>query len=402
MAKKFLLVSQVFYPDQVSTANLFTDLCRVMVSPDTEIEVWCGQPTYTELHRQPANMLFDGISIHYLASTNFPKTNIAGRLLNIISFTVVTVYKVLRSKDKTPIWTHTTPPFLGILLSLICSFKKRKFIYILLDIFPEGLIRLGKISKRNPFIRIWHNLFIKALIRSTRIIVIGRDIREWVENECKECGVKVEYIPHWQDETLLFPIEYRKNNFILEHGLEDKFVVQYSGNMGLWNEMQTIGKAVKRNLEDVIFIFVGGGIRKEELFNEFSIEEQQNVIMLPFQPNESFNNTLTASAVQIVTLKEGLEGMAVPCKIYGILAAGLPVIAMVPEHSEIAYVVKEENCGIVLNPTDLDGLINAITSLKSDVILRKKMGQNSRMAFEKKYTTRIIAGKYITLLNQLL
>jgi colanic acid biosynthesis glycosyl transferase WcaI len=264
------------------------------------------------------------------------------------------------------------------------------------------LIRLGKISKKNPFVIIWQSLFIKALIRSTRIIVIGRDIRQWVANECKECLDKVLYIPHWQDENLIFPVEYKKNAFVLEHGLENKFVVQYSGNMGLWNEIQTMGKAVKRNLENVVFIFVGGGLRKEELFFEFSVEEQQNVIMLPFQPNESFNNILTASLVQIVTLREGLEGMAVPCKIYGILAAGIPVIAMVPEQSEIAYVVKEENCGFVLNPTDLDGLLNAITVLKSDENMRKKMGRNSRNAFEKKYTSRIIAARYKTLLNELI
>ena len=245
-------------------------------------------------------------------------------------------------------------------------------------------------------------MFIKALKRSARIIAIGRDIKLWVEEICNECKKKTEYIPLWQNESLIYPVDFTKNKFIIGQGLEDKFVVQYSGNMGLWNEVKTMGMAVRKNIENVVFVFVGGGLRKKELLNEFSIEDQRNTIILPFQPNENFNNILTASHVHIVTLREGLEGMSVPSKIYGILAAGVPVIAMVPENSEIAYVVKEENCGFVINPTDLDGLINTICFLKSDENLRKRLGHNGRLAFEKKYTTRIIADRYKTLLNELL
>ena len=156
-------------------------------------------------------------------------------------------------------------------------------------------------------------------------------------------------------------MDFEKNKFIQEMGLKDKFVVQYSGNMGLWNEIKTLGRAVKKNIENVEFVFVGGGSREKELFDEFSLEEQKNVLILPFQPNENFNNILSASHVHLVTLREGLEGMAVPCKIYGIMAAGRPVIAMVPEYSEIAFLVREEQCGIVINPTDLDGFIKAIS-----------------------------------------
>jgi colanic acid biosynthesis glycosyl transferase WcaI len=123
--------------------------------------------------------------------------------------------------------------------------------------------------------------------------------------------------------------------------------------------------------------------------------------MFPFQPNEIFNDIINASHVHLVTLKEGLEGIAVPSKIYGILAAGRPVIAMVPSNSEIAYIVKEENCGFVLDPTDLDGLISVIRLLKSDKELIRQLGKNSRSAFENKYTTRIIAEKYKSVLKQL-
>lgn len=83
----------------------------------------------------------------------------------------------------------------------------------------------------------------------------------------------------------------------------------------------------------------------------------------------------------------------------GIMAAGIPVLALVPEHSEIAYIVAEEKCGLIINPSDSEGLINAIIKLKSDENLRKRLGQNGRDAFLKKYTTKIIAEKFISLLS---
>jgi colanic acid biosynthesis glycosyl transferase WcaI len=402
MSQKFLLISQVFYPDQVSTANLFTNLCSILAEDNIQVEVWAAHPSYTKSERQPEKLVYKNINIRFLPSTNFSKRSYAGRFINELTFTVSVSFNLLFSKEQSPVWTHTTPTFLGIFLSRICSLKKRKFVYVLLDIFPEGLIRLGKVSGKNIIIRFWQWLFINTLRKSEKVIVIGRDTRELVVRMCAECNEKTEYIPLWQDDNLIVPLDFETNRFVIGQRISDKFVVQYSGNMGLWNEIRTLGKAIKRNIEDVEFIFVGGGLRKKELFDEFSIEEQKNIKMFPFQPNEIFNDIITASHVHLVTLKEGLEGIAVPSKIYGILAAGRPVIAMVPSNSEIAYLVNEENCGFVLDPTDLDGLISVIRLLKSDKELTRQFGENSRRAFENKYTTRIIAERYKSVLKQLI
>jgi len=401
VANKFLLITQVFYPDEVSTANLFTNLCSVLAEDHVEVEVWCAQPSYTHFEKQPGKVIYNGINIHYLSSTNFPKSNLLGRLTNYLTFTLSVVWKLLFSKDKTPIFTHTTPPSLGIVLSFICSIKKRKFVYVLLDIFPDGLIRLGKVSKRKFFIRLWKRLNVAALKKSEKIIVIGRDMKQWLANVYKGGLAKSVYIPLWQDDSLIYPIEFDENEFVKEHQLQTKFVVQYSGNMGLWNEMETFGEAVKRNVEGVLFMFVGGGMRKNELLSTFSADNQKNVLILPFQPNEKLSNVLTGCHVGLVSLREGLEGMAVPSKIYGIMAAGVPVIAMVPQQSEIAYIIREENCGYIVDPGDADGLINAVLELKSDEQLRTKMGINGRKAFEQKYTTKKIADKYKLLLQAL-
>ena len=224
---------------------------------------------------------------------------------------------------------------------------------------------------------------------------------EWLRDVCRDALAKTEYIPLWQDDRLISPLEFGLNDFVIENHLKDKFVIQYSGNMGLWNEMDTMGKAVRENLKDIVFMFVGGGMRKKELLEAISSDYLKNVIILPFQPNEKFNTILNACHVSLVTLCDKLEGMAVPSKIYGILAAGIPVIALVPQNSEIAFIVREENCGFVINPGDLDEFIKAIGLLKSDENLRKQMGHNSRLAFEEKYSTREIAGRYKLMIEEL-
>jgi len=401
MPEKFFLISQVFYPDEVSTSSLFTNLCTYISKSGVEVEVWSAQPTYTHSARQPRYLQYEGINIRYLSSTRFRKSSIPGRILNILSFMITASFKLLFSKDRSPVLTHTTFPALGIVLSIICNLKRRKFVYIMLDIYPEGLIRLGKLNAKNVLVRLWKRAYVNALKRSQKIIVLGRDMREYIEGIYADSKNKIEYIPHWQDDKLIHPIDTGNNHFFNELNLKRSFVVQYSGNMGLWNDMESIGRAVAVNQDDVCFVFIGDGIRKNELQDIIHQNDSRNVVFLPFQPRENLCEVLTACHVALVSLRTGLEGMAVPSKIYGILAAGIPVIALVPENSEIAYIVKEEECGIVVQPTDNEGINRAIMRLKSDDILLMKLGNNGRRAFESKYTTQVIAEKYMTLIKKL-
>ena len=113
MAIKILLITQVFYPDEVSTASLFTNLCSELVKKSVDVEVWCAHPSYTHTEKQSRKLIFNGINITFLSSTNFKKTFITGRLINYLSFTLSVLLKLLFSKDKTTVLTHTTPPALG-------------------------------------------------------------------------------------------------------------------------------------------------------------------------------------------------------------------------------------------------------------------------------------------------
>lgn len=397
--KKILIISQVFYPDEVAVANLFTNLASALVSSGLDVKVWCAQPSYTSSIRQPRKKLYEGININYLSSTNFRKEKMVGRILNFLTFTISAATKLLFSGEKEIVITHTTPPFTAIILSFICKAKKRKFLYILMDIFPDGLIRLNKVSPANVFIKLWQALHRKALKNCSDIVVIGRDMKDWLALFCPQASGKIKYIPLWQDEKLIGPTDFINNPFILKNDLQNQFIVQYSGNMGLWNEMKTIGKAIGENPDNTKFVIVGGGMRKKELLESINDSALSKILFLPFQPNEDYSVSVSACHVALVSLRDGLQGMAVPSKIIGIMAAGIPVIALAPVDSEIAYIIKEEDCGLRVDPSDSKGLVDAINILRSDERLRKRLGLNGRNAFLKKYTTEVIAEKYLDLIG---
>jgi glycosyltransferase involved in cell wall biosynthesis len=401
VATKFLLISQVFYPDEVSTAGLFTDLCIELAGRGVEVEVWCAHPSYNSTRRQKKKKInYNGFVIKYLPSTNFKKDSVTGRIINIITFTVSVLVKFIFSGNKSQVFTHTTPPTLGILLSPLCYIKRQKFNFILLDIFPEGLIRLGKVSRKNLIIRFWQYCFLMSLKHCTKIIVIGRDMQTWVKSFCPDCSRKTEYIPLWQSDDIDFSRDRLNNQYLESNITNNKFIVQYSGNMGLWNDMAAIAKGVNNAPDDILFMFVGGGIGKNDLLTTLSSKKLEATLFLPFQPFERLGELLTSCHVALISLAGGLDGMAVPSKIYGILASGIPVIAMVPDNSEIAFIVKEVNCGYVVDPGDSDGMLNAVLALKNDENGRIKMGQNGQNTFLQKYTTKIIAGQYASLLLQ--
>lgn len=402
--RRVVLISQVFYPDQVAVANLFTKLfVELIANHNIEATVWCAQPSYTTRKRQPRKLTYKGISIRYLLTTNFSKSKMGGRIVNVLTFSFGSIFRLLFYRGGGTIVVHTTPPFLAIFVVLLARAKRLRVVYVLMDIFPDGLVRLGKVSADNFFIKLWMRWHRFALNRSDRIITIGRDMQEWVNTRIDENRKQVSrFIPLWQDEKLIAPIPFYRNPFVISHNLQDKFVVQFSGNMGLWNDMVTIGKVVHENLPGVFFSFIGDGIRKQELIDAIGTQSPSNAHFLPFLSNEEYAYSVTACHCGLVTLRNEAVGMAVPSKIIGILAAGIPILAVAPPSSEIARIVKDFCCGYVVDPGDVSALLDAISSLKDNSDTREQMGRNARKAFLENFTTATAANRYASVFNDLI
>jgi glycosyltransferase involved in cell wall biosynthesis len=206
----------------------------------------------------------------------------------------------------------------------------------------------------------------------------------------------------WSDHDEVQPIERAANPYRKEWSLGDRLVVMYAGNFGLVHDVETMCAAAEALNDDsrIRFAFVGGGKRKSEV-EQFVRDHDINATIAPYQPREKLDSMLSCGDVHLVTLKPGYEGIVVPSKLFGIMAAGRPAIFIGPPESEGALVLTEQDCGIVIPPGDADGLVNTIRQLADDPQRCSAMGENARNALQQHYDRMHACAAWQQLLEQL-
>ena len=397
------ILCQYFYPDTIVPGHLLSELAEELVRLGCEVEIFAGRPTCNEKRksetRPPAS--HGGISVHRVWNTRFNRNTLAGRALNTATFAIPLFLRMLFREKRTPWLIVTEPPFLGVFGWIFKKIFRVPFIILLHDIFPDIAVRLGYFSEKSSMTRFWDGLNKRVLAGADHIVVIGRKMKSLIEERLPEAQLdKIEYIPNWADGDLITPAPVDQNGIISDLGLEKKFVVQYSGNMGLIHDVETIILAADvLRKEDVHFLFIGSGAKKdkiEKMARELGLE---NVSFLPFQPREKLGESLTACHVGLVALEKPIQGLAVPSKFYGILAAGRPIIALMSSESEIGWAIRQFECGIASDQKDVGGLVKAIRLLKNDRTLLARMGMNARKAFDENYTIEECAASYYDLIK---
>jgi glycosyltransferase involved in cell wall biosynthesis len=281
--------------------------------------------------------------------------------------------------------------------------RKRKYVCLLHDVYPDIAVRLGYLRQDGVFYWLWDKMNQRMMHAAAAVIVLGRDMEEKIREklDLSEWG-KIRTIPNWSDEDAIRPIEKGENPFLREIGLSPStFIVQYSGNMGLSHGMETIVESASR-LQDipVCFLFIGGGGKREKIGKMVADLRLENVLFLPYQPKEKLRYSLVCSDVSLVSLDEGVEGLSVPSKYYGILASGRPVIALMAERSEVAMSILESGCGYVIPPGNPDVLAEKIRYLFEHPEMVGEMGKKARKSLERNYSRRVVAEKYFDLLRE--
>lgn len=194
---------------------------------------------------------------------------------------------------------------------------------------------------------------------------------------------KLRVIHNWAVGDMVHPVTPEDNRLRREWGLDGKFVVGYSGNMGRVHEFETILGAVEDLKGDtsVVFLFIGDGAQKKWLENEVTKRGLDNVRFLPYQPSDQLAASLSVPDVHLVSLRPEAEGLVVPSKFYGIAAAGRPTLFVGDQEGEIAHLIRETQCGIAIGVGDVSGLAAAIDLLRGDPSLYKRYCENARRVF---------------------
>jgi len=411
VTNKILVINQHFYPEVAATGQLLLDLCEDLVKDGYRVKVITGNPD-ADLNRKNKILKrenYKGIEILRLKNTTFNKYRMTGRVLNYLTFHFLVFFQILFCKKPDLVLVLSTPPFISFYGLMLKVLKKVKTIYIVQDLFPDLVVELGKI-KNKYFINVLKK-FSKLIIRKMdRVVVVGdfmkrkikKDILQWMDSD------HIINIDNWADgEKIRVMRGEKEKNFLKEEwGLEGKFIILYSGNIGDLHEFDTIISTAEdlgeQGWKKICFVFIGEGIKKEYIERKVKEKGLNNVLFFPFQPREVLKYSLGLADVSLVTLEKGFEGMVVPSKIYGILASGRPVIAVLGGESEIVEIVKKGNCGKIVRIGDYQALVDSIMDYYKD---REKCGEdglNGRRYFEKNFDRKIATRKYIRVIEEVL
>jgi len=215
-----------------------------------------------------------------------------------------------------------------------------------------------------------------------------------------------EIINNWIDERNIYPIDKghtKIKEFKDRYSLNDKFIIMYSGNIGLYydleNIIKVIGKFSHRN--DVVFAFVGDGTMKSTLKQYVEENSLKNVKFIPYQNKEDLIYSLNAGDVHLVTNQKGIKGISVPSKIYGVLAVGKPILGVLEKDSEAELIIRNCNCGIVVEPKDYKGIELALNKILDEKDTMQTLGKKGRTYLEENLTKDMSIRKYIDILSRL-
>ena len=416
MKRKILVIEQHFYPEVAATGQLLLDLCEDLVKAGYQVKVITGNPT--ELHQKeikiPRRENYQGIEIVRLKNSTLSKYNMAGRVINYLTFHLSIFFHIIFSKRPDLVLVLSNPPFISFHGLILKIFKKCKVIYNVQDLFPDLAVELGKL-KNKPFIFILKTLSKYIIRKMDKVIVVGECMERKIKEEVlKDTGREVDNvitIHNWADGgklkvTGMVRAGVEDNYLKKEWGLEGKFVILYSGNIGYLHEFDTIISAAEdiqnKGYKDIFFVFIGEGIKKEYIRKKAEGGGLNNILFFPYQPREMLTYSLGVADVSLVTLVEGFEGMVVPSKMYGILASGRPMIGVVGRESEITEIISKGKCGRVAKIDDWEGLSKIIIEYYKNPQKCKEDGLNGRRYFEENFDRKIATKKYIEVIKEVL
>lgn len=371
-----LFVNRVFPPTEGATGAILAELAADLVAAGWRVGVVAG----TAPGEPPYRKTETGVHVYRVSGLSFNRTNYARRALACLSLYPMLLNRVLRLDDYDVVVTKTDPPMQLLLGPIIKGRTGQTLIHWAQDLYPEVAETLEVINPEGWFAKSLRRLSTWALRRHDRVIAIGRHM----EARIAARGVdrdRIDVMPNWPLDPIT-SVPHEDNAFRHEQGLEGKFVVMYSGNMGLAHCFEPVVDAAAKlqHEPDIVFLFVGNGTRRAEIKAQVERRRLSNVRFLPFQPLDRLAESLSAGDLHLVTMQNGTEGLVVPSKVYGALAAGRPQLLIGSGKSEAARIVREHDCGTVLPEATGAGVAAAIREWKRDPMRRQAAGRRARLA----------------------
>lgn len=370
-----LLFNEYYPPDTSATAKMAAQVAEKLAQ-NHQVTVVAGRPsydpeeyyTYALLRRVSRN----GVNIERVGSTDYPRHQMRRRVANYLSYLALAVPRALAIRPDA-VLAMTDPPVAGIAGAFVARIIGCPFFYNIRDLYPDMAIG-GEIVRPSAWVECWEQMHRAALRQAARVIVLGEDMRDRILSK----GISPDRVVVVRDGTSI-PASMPDQNDPVVQDIRSgfPFVVLHAGNLGFYGAWGTLLKAAEilRN-ENTGLVFIGDGANRAAL--QSSVNGSPNVRFLPFRPADQIPHVMMAGDLHIVTVRRGLEGVVVPSKVYSILAAGRPILAVAAPESDAARIVTESACGLAADPDDPAAVADAIRKLRADPARLAAMGRRAR------------------------
>jgi colanic acid biosynthesis glycosyl transferase WcaI len=390
--RKLVFVNRYFYPDHSATSQMLSDLAFGLAADgDFEVHVVTSRQRYDDpASRLPEFEYVRGVAVHRVWTSRFGRNNLWGRVVDYGSFYGSSARALYRLADSRSILVaKTDPPLISVVAAGIAKLRGAGLVNWIQDVFPEVAEALGLQVARGP----WHRwpkwLRNQSLKNADANIAIGDLMKGRLLGEGVS-GQKIAVIHNWADEAGITPVSPEQNALRKEWGLDGRFVVGYSGNLGRGHEFDTLLEAAEalRNNAEIVFLVIGGGANLAAVREAVASRKLGNFVFKPYQPREILSASLSAADVHLVSLRPELEGLIVPSKFYGIAAAGRPVLFIGAPDGEIARILGQANCGFSVKPGDSKDLAGRVLEMAGNPRAVEAMGHSARQLFEIRFGMR--------------
>ena len=391
-----LFVNQHYTPDVAATGQCLADLAEHLAQVGYDVEILAGKTRYGDGSvAAPAREVLQGVKVHRVATTRFGRGTHLGRLIDYASFYVVVLLKLLVGRRYDGVVFLTTPPLIAVAGRIARLLRGQRYGIWSIDLHPEAEIAAGMLHEGSLVARLLAWLDGTAYRNADFVVDLGSYMRKRIARKGVS-DARSHTVNIWGGRGDIAP--WRGTNPLTQRlGLDDRFIVMYSGNAGIVHDFGAILEAMRELRDDarIYFLFVGGGPRRREV-EEFAHRERlPNLTYQDYLPRELLRYSLAIAHVHLISLRQPFVGVSVPSKLYGAMASARPILYVGPKRCETADSIREARCGVVVDPAD-DG--DAAAGKRIASVLRgwaevpsacEELGARGRCAFLERYEHRL-------------
>lgn len=396
-----VLVTLTFWPDIDATSKLMIDLAEDLGKSGLRILVVAQNRSYHD--PRVTYPIYENHELFDIERVRVPLLNKNRTIDKLLLYSIFgrKVSKVLKTTN-TSLVLGVFPPFLSTYKALrSAEVRGCPFVLILHDLHPDTAIRRGQLSEKSLFAKILKRQTSYLLSKSEAIVSLGRDVADYIKEEYEVAKERIKIIPNWgrslEGESSLTETS--------ETDDEHHFTVLYAGNFGEASDFMTLVEAAQRiqDIEkEINFSLVGNGRKKQMVITKAQEKSINNITFLDFLPERDYICELLKSSAFVLTLRPESKGMSVPSKLYYYLAAGKPILAIVPRESEVDLAIREDGFGISCANGDVQCVVNGLLRLKRDREYYDTLSKRARTVFQTKYRREVVTQKYFQLVKELI